>query len=105
MNVGEVKRLISPAFDSMLTRSERRSLKFRIERIGELNRGLDDDDVIEDNATCVGWRIMGEKGWSGSLSLADGPDDLVAFVQSDLQDFIAESRFAWGELRLPRDLP
>jgi hypothetical protein len=49
--------------------------------------------------------VLGEEGGSGSLPLDDGVDVLVRFVQGDLQDFIAESHFGWGEFRLPRNLP
>lgn len=53
----------------------------------------------------VTWRIMDEEGGSGGLHVDEGTDRLVRFVQSDLQDFVSESRFGWGQLRGPRDLP
>jgi hypothetical protein len=37
--------------------------------------------------------------------LDEGPDALVHFVRSDLQDFIAESLFGWGQHRRPTSDP
>jgi hypothetical protein len=52
----------------------------------------------------VRWQVLGERGWSRGLDVDEDPVTLVRGVQSDLQDFIAESDFGWGQLRGPRDL-
>ncbi|WIB36388.1 hypothetical protein DEJ15_04325 [Curtobacterium sp. MCJR17_043] len=41
----------------------------------------------------------------GGLWLDDGPEMMARLVQSALQEFIAESRFGWGQFRGPHDLP
>ncbi|MHA7180319.1 hypothetical protein ACX80J_09405 [Arthrobacter sp. MDB2-24] len=105
--VRDVKRLLEPIFESMLSPTELGSLTFRLERVadGANGRDLPADTVIKTNDTCVRWQVLGEEGGSGSLRLDDGVDALVRFVQSELQDFIAESHFGWGELRIPQNLP
>jgi hypothetical protein len=107
MYVREVRRLLEPMFESMLSPGELRSLTFRLERVADGANGteLPADTIIETNDAWVRWQVLGEEGGSGSLPLDDGVDVLVRFVQGDLQDFIAESHFGWGEFRLPRNLP
>lgn len=103
MHVRDVKRLLEPMFESMLSPRELRSFTFRLERVAD-GVELPDDTNIKTNDAWVRWQTLGEEGGSGSLPLDDGADALVRFVQSDLQDFIAESHFGWGELRGPRNL-
>lgn len=107
MQIREVKQLLEPMFESMLTSEELRSLTFRMVKVvdGMHGRGLPDSDVIELSRVWVRWQIAGEDGGSGNLILEGGADSLVRFVQSDLQDFIAESSFGWGELRGPLNPP
>ena len=107
MYVREMKRLLEPIFQSMLRPTELRSLTSWLERgiDGANGRELPSDTAIKTNDAWVRWQILGEEGGSGSLRLDDGEVALVRFVQSELQDFIAESSFGWGELRGPRDLP
>lgn len=45
---------------------------------------------------------FGEDGGSGSLQLAGGTEEMVLSVRRDLQDFLAESMFAWDELGEPK---
>jgi hypothetical protein len=99
--VWELKRLLQPMFESMLTSEELRSLAFRVVRVvdGINGREFPDSDVIELGRVWVRWQIVGEDGGSGSLILENGLDSFVRSVQSDLQDFIAESGFGWGDLR------
>ncbi|WP_394250296.1 hypothetical protein [Arthrobacter pityocampae] len=103
MHARDVKRFLEPMFESMLTDRELQSFTFRLERLS--GRELPAHAVIATNEALVRWRVLGEDGGSGSLPLDDGVDALVRFVQNDLQDFIAESHFGWGERRGPRDLP
>lgn len=103
MRVRDVKRLLDPMFESMLNPGELQSFTFRLDRVAD-GVELSDDTTIKTNDAWVRWKILGEKGGSGSLPLDDGAGVLIRFVQSELQDFIAESRFGWGELRGPCNL-
>ncbi|AUZ86724.1 hypothetical protein CVO76_03015 [Arthrobacter agilis] len=105
--VRDVKRLLEPIFESLLSAAELESSTFRLERVTDGGNGgeLPGDTIITTNDTWVRWQVLGEEGGSGSLRPDDGEDALIRFVQSELQDFIAESRFGWGQLRVPRDLP
>lgn len=105
--VRDIKRLLEPMFESMLSPTERRSLTFWVEKVVASTNGreLSAGTVIKTNDAWVRWQVLGEEGGSGSLPLDDGVGTLVRFVQSNLQDFIAESQFGWGELRGPRNLP
>lgn len=96
-------RLLDPVFDSMLTSRERKTLTVRVERIAD-GHELFDSDMVESGATWLRWAVFGEDGGSGSLQLAGGTREVVLSVQRDLQDFLAETTFAWGELREPKDL-
>ncbi|MBG6226684.1 hypothetical protein IWX63_003286 [Arthrobacter sp. CAN_A2] len=80
MQVWEVKRLLQPMFESMLTSEELRSLTFRVVRVvdGMNGRGLPDSDVIELSRVWVRWQIAGEDGGSGSLILENGIDSLAS---------------------------
>lgn len=106
MLVSEVIALLLPMFRSMLCSDELSTLRLEIVPIDDWQgAALEDDDLVEQNSAAVRWRIMKERGWSGGLRVDEGPVEVVRAVQSDLQDFIAESRFGWGQLRGPRDLP
>jgi hypothetical protein len=106
LEVSEVIALLRPMFQVMLTTPELATLTLEIVPIDDVTgSALDGDDLVEQNGAVVRWRIMRERGWSGGLWVEDGLDALVRNVQSDLQDFIAESRFGWGQLRGPHDLP
>ncbi|KQS09913.1 hypothetical protein ASG04_04805 [Curtobacterium sp. Leaf183] len=106
LEVSEVIALLRPMFHVMLTTPELATLTVEIVSIDDVTGpALDGDDLVEQNSAVVRWRILHERGWSGGLWVEDGPDALVRNVQSDLQDFIAESEFGWGQLRGPRDLP
>ena len=105
MNVAEVVALLTPMFREMLHDDELASLRFGIVPLGEPDGpDLRDDDPVRFNGAVVRWRILGERGWSRGLDADDDPVTLVRGVQSDLQDFISESDFGWGQLRGPRDL-
>lgn len=106
MQVDEVLALLRPMFREMLHQTEFASLRLELVSTDDPEgTALDDEDLIEQNSAHVRWRILKERGWSGTLWVDEGPVALVRSVQSDLQDFIAESRFGWDELRGPRDLP
>ncbi len=92
--------VIRPAVLAMLHGHEAATLRLFLIATGDTDlTPLQDDDVVIENSAMARWEILGEDGGSSSLWIEDGYDRLVADVQSDLQDFIAESSFAWGELR------
>ncbi|MGN7222340.1 hypothetical protein ACTHQN_05720 [Curtobacterium flaccumfaciens] len=103
LSVADLMRLLDPMFDSMLTPRERKTLTVRVEQIAD-GHELFDSDIIESGSTWLRWAVFGEDGGSGSLQLAQGTREMVLSVQSDLQDFLAETTFASGELREPKDL-
>lgn len=116
MEVSAVLELVEPMFGEMLTDAELRTVVFHLApRIDSWNTmiaprdwwalELQPDDLVETGSAHLRWSICGEKGGSSTLQLDNGPEYMVRALQGDLQDFIAESRFAWGELRGPRDLP
>jgi hypothetical protein len=106
MEVRAVLALLEPVFRAMLHPDELQSARFHLTPMDDpWGRPLQPDDLVETNSAVVWWRIVGERGTSGGLWLDDGPEMMTRSVQSDLQDFIAESRFAWGEWRGPHDLP
>ncbi|WIB26893.1 hypothetical protein [Curtobacterium sp. MCSS17_015] len=106
MEVRAVLALLEPVFREMLRADELRSTRFHLAPIDDpCGHALQPDDLVETNSAVVWWRIVGERGASGGLRLDDGPEMTARCVQSDLQDFIAESRFGWGELRGPHGLP
>ncbi|PYY33696.1 hypothetical protein [Curtobacterium sp. MCBD17_030] len=102
LSVTDLTRLLDPMFDSMLSPRERKALTVRVERITD-RQELFDSDIVESGSARLRWAVFGEDGSSGTLQLAGGTQEMVLSVQSDLQDFLAESSFAWGELREPKD--
>jgi len=106
LTAGDVHQALMPMFTTMLTDDELATLNYRVVRVDAcrdeppLRYDVDLDDVM----SWIRWEIANEEGGSGSLHIEDGLDVLVRRVQSDLQDFIAESRFAWGQYRGPHHL-
>jgi hypothetical protein len=107
MRVGEMLRLLEPALAEMLEPAELASSSFALTRVDEWpgTTPLAPDDLVGTGEVWARWRVCGEDGGSSSISFDEDPSQLVRRMQSDLQDFIAESRFGWGQLRGPRDLP
>jgi hypothetical protein len=103
LSVADLTRLLDPMFDSMLTPRERQTLTVRVERTAD-GHELFDSDILESGSAWLRWTVFGEDGGSGALQLAGDTQEMVLSVQSDLQDFLAETTFAWGELREPKDL-
>ena len=92
--------VIRPAVLAMLHEHEAATLQLFLVATGDTTWApLQDDDVVIENSAMARWEVLGEDGGSSSLWIEGGADRLITDVQSDLQDFIAESRFAWGELR------
>ncbi|KQO60002.1 hypothetical protein [Curtobacterium sp. Leaf261] len=107
LRVGEILRVVEAVFAEMLHPDELASSSFVVTRVDDWRRttSLARDDLVESGEAWVRWRVCGEDGGSSSINVEEGRSQLVRRVQSDLQDFIAESRFGWGQLRGPRDLP
>ncbi|PYY33795.1 hypothetical protein DEJ16_03490 [Curtobacterium sp. MCJR17_055] len=106
MEVRAVLALLEPVFREMLHADELRSTRFHLTPADDpWGHALQPDDLVETNNAVVWWRIAGERGVSGGLWLDDGPEMMARLVQSALQEFIAESRFGWGQFRGPHDLP
>ncbi len=100
MEVRDVLAVIRPAVLAMLHPHEAATLQLFLAATGDMEfTPLQDDDVVIEGSAMARWRILRERGGSGSLHVEGGVDRLVADVQSDLQDFIAGSRRTWGELR------
>ena len=105
MNVAEVVALLTPMFHEMLHEDELASLRLDIVPLGATDGSqLRNDEPVETHGAAVRWQVLGERGWSRGLDVDEDPATLVRGVQSDLQDFISESDFGWGQLRGPRDL-
>ena len=106
MTAAELLALLEPVFAEMLSPRERKGMQVWVEHVDNSApvMPLDPDARVDERLTWVRWWICDEDGGSGSLRTDEGPAGMVRGVQSDLQDFIAESEFAWGELRGPRDL-
>lgn len=100
MEVRDVLAVIRPAVLAMLHEHEAVTLQLFLIATGDTDlTPLQEHDVVIENSAMARWSVLGEDGGSSSLWIEGGAEQLVADVQSDLQDFIAESGFAWGELR------
>ncbi|OIH93226.1 MULTISPECIES: hypothetical protein [unclassified Curtobacterium] len=99
MTVGELLAAFRPVAEQMLRPDEFRSARFWVGPHGDWELDQEQDDVVDGSMSVV-WTIVGET--QGSRSLPDDVDDLAGLLHDladDLQDFIAESSFGWGELR------
>lgn len=107
LRVGEILRVVEEVFAEMLHPDELASSSFVVTRVDDWPRStpLTPDDLVGTGDAWVRWRVCGEEGGSSSINVEEGRSQLVRRVQSSLQDFIAESRFGWGQLRGPKDLP
>jgi hypothetical protein len=107
VTVGELLEALDPMLREMLTPEELDGAEFWASTHGadqyEALRPLPLDRVV-DRETVVRWRICTEDGSTGGIWIDHGLPVAVLAVQSDLQDFIAESDFAWGQLRGPMHL-
>lgn len=102
----ELKRKLRPMFVEMLSADEFATLSYRLVLVDDGPDGspIDPSAHVHEFEAWVRWSIRGEEGGSGGLPV-DGAAAAVRAVQSDLQDFISESAFGWGQLRGPHDLP
>lgn len=102
----ELRQALSPVFEEMLNERELASLRVSFTRlfIDGAERPLRSGERLEDGDVRVHWEILGEEGSARGLQRGVNLADFVLAVRSDLQDFIAESSFGWGQLRGPRSL-
>ncbi|SMH42898.1 hypothetical protein SAMN06295885_2091 [Rathayibacter oskolensis] len=101
---GELRRVLDPVFEAMLDERELASLRLHVTRLflDGTERPLRPDEQLEDGDVRVHWEVLSEKGASRALQSGADLSDFALAAQSDLQDFIAESSFGWGQLRGPR---
>ncbi|PPF16877.1 MULTISPECIES: hypothetical protein [unclassified Rathayibacter] len=99
--IEELRLALVPVFEAMLHEDERSSLRLHFVRLAEWPDGspLSPADRLEDGSVVAQWVVLGETGSSRELQSGVSVFVLALAVQSDLQDFIAESVFGWGQLR------
>ncbi|MBT2503028.1 hypothetical protein [Curtobacterium sp. ISL-83] len=98
LTVADVLAAFRPVAEAMLSTSEFRSADFWVHADGhERLRRVVETDLV-DEGMLLGWSIAGDDGDSW-LWIREGERELLVKAADDLQDFIAESAFAWGELR------
>jgi len=105
MTVGELLAAFRPVAAQMLRPDEFRSARFWVSPHGDWELDHEEDEFIDGSMSVV-WEIGGET--QGTRSLVEDVDDLPGLLHDladDLQDFIAESSFAWGELRAIPPIP
>jgi hypothetical protein len=102
----ELREALSPVFEEMLSERELASLRLSVMRlfIDGTERPLNGGESLDDGDVRIHWEILGERGSARGLQRGVDPADFALAVRSDLQDFIAESSFGWGQLRGPRSL-
>ncbi|NQX06927.1 hypothetical protein HQQ82_19335 [Rathayibacter sp. VKM Ac-2856] len=99
--IEELRLALVPVFEEMLHEDERSSLRLHFVRLAEWPDGspLSPADRLEDGSVIAQWAVLDEMGSSRELQSGVSVSVLALAVQSDLQDFIAESFFGWGQLR------
>ncbi|MDP4335378.1 hypothetical protein Q7F20_18560 [Curtobacterium sp. A7_M15] len=99
MTVGELLAAFRPVAEQMLRPDEFRRARFWVTPHSDWDLDYEDEAVVDDSMS-VTWEIKGDRGATRSLGVEfwDLPE-LLHDLADDLQDFIAESSFAWGELR------
>ncbi len=97
MTVGELKVAIQPALQEILTAEELASTSVRVTDESTPLASLDDEQPLTES-TQLQVFIMGESAilW---VNGDETHEEVYTRVRSDLQDFVAESTFGWGQLR------
>ncbi|GAB2968325.1 hypothetical protein [Frigoribacterium salinisoli] len=102
MTAEDLVALVRPVFVRLLSDAELMSLGLEVVWLHEPDgTALLSSGPIDGEGVAVRWSILGEQGWSGELDPRAGVAALQRAVLGDVQDFIAESGFGWGQLRLP----
>ncbi len=96
LTVSDVVAEVQRAADEILSLDERSDL--RISVIGQSRSRVNRDDEPGDNGAHVQVAVLGEelRIW---VDFNELPSSLFARARSDLQDFVAESSFGWGQWR------
>lgn len=99
----DLRRAMSIVFEEMLNGPELASLRVYFTRlfIDGSERPLRVGERLDDGDVRVHWEILGEEGSARGLQRGADLANFALAVQSDLQEFIAESSFGWGQLRGP----
>ena len=106
MTAGDLLKLVRPVFVQLLSDAELTSLRLKVVRLHEPDGvALGSSDPLEREGVVVRWSIFGEQGCSSELDPRADAAVLGRALLDDLQDFIAESGFGWGQLRLPPTTP
>jgi hypothetical protein len=97
MTVAELKAAIGPAVREILTAEEFRLSSVRVTSESAPLASLGDSEPLT-QSTQLQVFVMGESAviWVGG---DETRDEVYTRVRSDLQDFVAESKFGWGQLR------
>ena len=102
MTAEDLLALVRPVFVQVLSDAELTSLGLEVVRLYEPEgAALLSSDPIDGEGALVRWSILGERGWSSELDPRASAVALKRALLGDLQDFIAESGFGWGQFRLP----
>jgi len=102
MTAEDLLTLVRPVFVQLLSDAELKSLGLEVVPIDEPDgAALMSSDPIHREGAAVRWSILGERGWSSELDPRADAAALEGALLGDLQDFIAESDFGWGQLRFP----
>lgn len=97
MTVAELKAAVEPAVREILTDEELASSSMRVTDESAPLASLDDEELLT-QSTQLQVFVKGES----AILWANGDetrDEVYIRVRSDLQDFVAESKFGWGQLR------
>jgi hypothetical protein len=97
MTVAQLKAAIEPALQQIFTAEELGSTSVRVTDEAAPLASLDDGSPLSDT-THLQVFTGGESAiiWVGG---AESSDEVYARVRSELQDFVAESTFGWGQRR------
>lgn len=103
--VGEMLRAVTPALREILSEEELAATSTRVVRqtAGHSISTMDDwptldtDDVLDDG-TLLDYRTFDDRGGSW-MQGRETATEMYERFRSELQDFVAESEFGWGQWR------
>ena len=103
--VGEMLRVVESAMCEILSEDELGATSIRVTRETALDpitrledvSALDAEDELDDD-TLLQFTVFDERGGSW-MQGRETAADMHRRFRSELQDFVAESRFGWGQLR------
>ena len=79
-----------------------KSVRLKVVRLDEPDGvALGSSDPLEREGVVVRWSIFAEQGCLSELDPRADTAVLERALLGDLQNFLAESGFGWGQLRLP----